>query len=130
MNKLFGTYYKPVMSRGKVLFPARCRSGLTDIIQHEVIEMLADPLIKTLSEPDSLGHQWLVEPADPLDGVFHMEVIDGKQVIFCAFAYPAFYKLGSLGPWDSAGVCKGPFQIPLKTGYGFWRNILGGFTKV
>lgn len=135
IGKLFGTYTPPIISRGifhkgQVLFPARCRSGLVDIIQHEAVEMLADPLVKTLSTPDGLGHQWLVEPADPVDGVFDMQVVDGKQVVFCDFVFPNFYQLGSTGPWDFAGEVKAPFTIPVKTGYGFWKSLSGVFTKV
>ena len=130
INKLFGTYRKAIMSRGKVLYPAKLTSGLTDIIQHEAVEMLADPLIKTLSTPDANSHCWLVEPADPVDGVFDMQVVDGKQVIFCDFVFPNFYQLGSTGPWDFSGAVKAPFTIPVKTGYGFWKNLKGLFVKV
>lgn len=130
INKLFGTYRKAIMSRGKVLYPAKLTSGLTDIIQHEAVEMLADPLVKTLSEPDGNSHQWLVEPADPVDGVFDMQVVDGKQVIFCDFVLPSFYKIAGVAPFDFAGKVVKPFTIPIKSGYGFWRNVLGKFIQV
>ena len=135
LNKLFGGYTPPILSRilrfkGKVLYPAKLKSGLTDIIQHEAVEMLADPLVKTLSSPDGNSHCWLVEPADPVDGVFDMQVVDGKQIIFCDFVFSNYYQLGSTGPWDFSGAVKAPFTIPIKSGYGFWKNILGGFTKV
>ncbi len=135
LNKLFGSYTAPILSRilrfkGKILYPAKLKSGLTDIIQHEAVEMLADPLIKNLSSPDVNGHRWLVEPADPVDGVFDMQVVDDKQVIFCDFVFPNYYELGSTGPWDFAGAVKAPFTIPVKTGYGFWRNLLGKSIKV
>lgn len=130
INKLYGTYTKPIMSRGKVLFPEKCRDGLITVIVHEVIEMLADARIDTFSEPDAQGRKWLIEPADPVVGINYMISLDGKSVILPDFVYPSFYKKDGVAPLDKCGHVKAPFAIPIKTGYGYWRNLLGKFIKV
>ena len=129
-KKIWGTWHPAIMSRGKVLFPARGVDGLVTSAVHEVIEALCDPDIKQFSEPDTKGHQWLMEPEDPVDGIWHMIVVNAHQVVLSDFVYPSFYKKDGVAPFDFAGAVKAPFTIPVKTGYGFWRNLLGGFIKV
>lgn len=131
INKLYGTYTKPIMSRGKILFAEKCRDGLITVIVHEVLEMLGDSHIDTFSEVDpKVGGPWLVEVCDPVAGVNYMIPLDGKQVILPDFVYPNFYKRDGKAPFDKCNQVKAPFTIPVKTGYGFWRNALGKFIKV
>lgn len=138
LNKLYGAYTPPIISRGifhkgQVLYAEKCKEGLITVIVHEVIEMLADPDPfgkSQLSEPDTQGRPWLVEPVDPVDGINYMLKLDGKETILPDFVYPSFYKKDGIAPFSRSGQAKAPFTIPVKTGYGFWRSVKGVFTKV
>jgi hypothetical protein len=121
-----------VSLRARPAVPARpdtIRGGQLSTICHEVIEVLGDPLLQTLADADSSGHQYLREIADPVAGQYYNKVINGINCILPNTCLPNWYKLGATPPYDVMGYCVAPFQRAPK-GYAFWVDKLGKFIKV
>lgn len=109
--------------------PDTIRDGQLATICHEIVEVLADPLIKTTSNPDSLGHNYLREIADPVAGLYYHKLINGVECVLPNTVLPNWYELGSLPPYDVMLFCTAPFQKAPK-GYAYWVDKLGKFIKV
>lgn len=123
----YGTWRKALLGLlGKVILPEYKREGTLTTICHEVAEVLSDPLVTTLSAPDSQGRRWLVEIADPVMGFTYMKVINGHKCIFPDIVFPGFYDFNSTKPLSIMNTPTAPFTIPnpLK-GYAYWMSKLG-----
>lgn len=119
----FGVYRAPFNGRSEYM-----RMGSLGVALHEIAEMLADPLVATKSAPDAQGRQLLREIADPTEGVFKMKLVGGVPCIFPAITLPAWWTLGSSGPWDSAGASKAAFTFPSHLGRAFYFDAGGHLT--
>lgn len=126
---------KPATWIGKYLSPARkemIQAGMLTSLLHEVGEVLSDPLLQSDSSPDTLGHNYLREIADPVFGINYVKVINKINCVFPAVVLPNWYTLGSRGPYDTAGYCSKPFQKSPR-GYAYWVKLVGkvrSFIKV
>ena len=109
--------------------PDTMRGGQLATICHEVIETLMDAGIDTYSSPDALGHNLLVEVADPVHGQYYKVVVNGINCILPNAVLPNWYKMGSTLPYDVMGWCIAPF-VKSPRGYAYWRDKVGNFIKV
>lgn len=92
-------------------------------------EVEGDPLIQTLADPDSQGHRYLREIADPVHGQYYNVLVNGVNCILPNTCLPNWYKLDSSAPYDVMNYCTAPFQKAPR-GYAYWRNEVGQFIKV
>lgn len=121
-----------VTFRARPAVPARpdtIRGGQLSTVCHEIIEVLGDPLLQTLSNPDALGHKYLREVADPVAGQYYNKIIGGVNCVLPNTCLPNWYELGSKAPFDVMNYCTAPFQLAPR-GYAYWVNQLGKFIKV
>jgi hypothetical protein len=121
-----------VTLRARPAVPARpdtIRGGQLSTICHEVIEVLGDPLLQTLSNPDALGRKYLREIADPVAGEYYNKVIGGVNCVLPNTCLENWYNLGSSAPYDVMKTRKAPFELAPR-GYAFWVDANGKFTKV
>ena len=118
---------RPAHWIGKYLSPARkevMQAGMLTNLLHECGEVLGDPLVQSESAPDTLGHDYLREIADPVFGINYVKVVNGVNCVFPAVVLPNWYILGSVGPYDTAGFCTAPFQKSPR-GYAYWVKLVG-----
>jgi len=136
----FGTYYAPKPAvpakkigtftlRARPVTPAKFIAGQLATICHEVAEVLGDPLVKTISNPDSLGHNYLREITDPVHGIYYKATVKGVNCVLPDTVLPNWYELGSNPPYDVMLYCTAPFQKAPK-GYAYWVDKFGKFFKV
>jgi len=120
-----GKFRKGLSFRGKVISKDRYQEGTALVVFHEVIEMLVDPQIMNLSDPDSKGRRWLLEPADHVRGaMYKITAKDGRDVIAPDWTLPAFYKLDTKAPYSYLNSVTTPFTLT-PTGYGYYKDAQG-----
>jgi hypothetical protein len=113
------------LPEGKVFVEEAIRDGASISVtaSHELLEMLADPLTTTYG-PTIGGQQYNVEVGDPVeadeDGYLKLGVLMSN------FTLPAYYELGSVGPWDFRKLLLGPLPDMRPGGYLGWRNVSTG----
>ena len=83
--------------------------AVSEVITHELFEMLADPFINRAVR--ARGEWWLVEVSDPVvnDRWFYPSAT-GKPVAIQSFVTPAWYGTGK-GPFDRNLKIRKPFQL-------------------
>lgn len=125
---------------GKVFVKTTVSAGehWTVVFSHELLEMLGDPYIDSVTFlDDGQGGGWLipVEVCDPVQGeeyAYHV----GKTLV-SDFVYPAWFRQGGTGPWDygrhlsqSLYVLKDSYcsiaPVTLPQG---WQQVFGDLTK-
>jgi len=120
-----GKFRKGLSFKGKVISKDRYQEGTALVVFHEVIEMLVDPQIMNLSDPDSKGRRWLLEPADHVRGaMYKITAKDGRDVIAPDWTLPAFYKLDAKAPYSYLNSVTTPFTLT-PTGYGYYKDAQG-----
>ena len=120
-----GKFRKGLSFKGKVISKDRYQEGTALVVFHEVIEMLVDPQIMNLSDPDSKGRRWLLEPADHVRGaMYKITARDGRDVIAPDWTLPAFYKLDEKAPYSYLNSVTTPFTLT-PTGYGYYKDAQG-----
>jgi len=125
-----GKFRKGLSFKGKVISKDRYQEGTASVVFHEVIEMLVDPGINTVSKPDSQGRTWLMEPADHVrGGLYKITARDGRDVIAPDWTLPAFYDLTAKAPYSYLNLATAPFTLT-PTGYGYYRDSLGALQKI
>lgn len=86
------------------------------VISHELIEMTVDPDLD-LFATDAAGHEWDIEPSDPVEGTQYFKVAEmpwGKiPVAVSDFVLRGYYQPGSSGPWNyvAGRPLAGPFTL-------------------
>jgi hypothetical protein len=124
-NAPLGKFRKGISFKGKVISQDRYQQGTALVVFHEVIEMLVDPQIANLSDPDSKGRRWLLEPADHVRGaMYKITARDGRDVIAPDWTLPAFYKLDAKAPYSYLNSVTTPFTLT-PTGYGYYKDAQG-----
>ena len=132
-NRVFGyyapaSYSKAITSFGKVIkpsvlrTPARYSEGVVTVLIHEILEMLADSNINTLSTPDSTGKEWLVEVCDHVSGIYGIEVINGNTCVIPDATFPSYYDLKGVAPYDLMNSSKTPFDTNSPSFYGYTQD--------
>ena len=140
-NRVFGyyapaSYSKAITSFGKVIkpsvlrTPARYSEGVVTVLVHEILEMLADANINTLSAPDSTGKTWLVEVCDHASGYYGTETVAGNVCVIPDATLPNYYSVGSAAPFDLFGLLKTPFDKSAPKFYAFYKDAFGKFVAV
>lgn len=88
---LFGRYNAKAHLIGK---------GTIAVIAHELIEMLLDPLLKSVSPtPDKDDHHWMLEIADHCYGEYFEITVNGHACVLPNVTLPAYYDLNAKGPY-------------------------------
>lgn len=128
-GRLFGTYIKPLVLKGKTIHGAFYTPGLITTVCHEIAEMLCDPYIQTISSVDAQGRKWLVEVCDHAFGSFQVAIIDGKNLILPDVTTPAFYNLNGKAPFSIFNACPAPFTMTAK-GYAYYMDANGKLVKI
>ena len=140
-NRVFGyyapaSYSKAITSFGKVIkpsvlrTPARYSEGVVTVLVHEILEMLADANINTLSAPDSTGKTWLVEVCDHASGYYGTETVAGNVCVIPDATLPNYYSVGSAAPFDLFGLLKTPFDKSAPKFYAYYKDATGKFVAV
>ena len=91
-GRVYGTYIKPLVIKGKQITPALYTPGLVTTVCHEIAEMLCDPQIKSISAKDTQGRTWLIEVCDHVFGSYQNYTVNGKNCILPDVTTPAFYE--------------------------------------
>lgn len=128
-GRIYGTYLKPMVYKGNLVHPAIYTSGLVTVICHELAEMIGDPLIQSYSKPDSQGREWLIEVCDHVFGSYSYYSVNGNICIIPDVTTPAFYQVGSKGPWSIFGGAPAAFTMT-KSGYGFYKGTNGALERI
>jgi hypothetical protein len=109
----------------------------TVVFTHELLEMLADPYINSVTfiESGSGGFLIPVEVGDPVEGEQYGYTV-GKTL--CTdFVLPSWFRQGTAGPWDHAGHLEQPLYV-LPGGYvsiaeatlpNGWQQVFGDLAK-
>jgi hypothetical protein len=109
---------------------------LSVTVSHEILELLADPDCQRAEQDPRTGYFYALEVGDPVeadtdgysvttktaDGVSH-------QVVVSDFILPAWYKPGSIGPWDYRGLLSRPFQVRAGGYVSIWKDQGGVWTQ-
>lgn len=121
-----------VIRKGQIRSLERFTPGVITTICHEIAEMLADGDIATYTKPDWHGNQWLLEPADWVDGTYFTRTINGNLCVFPNVALPAFSDTtNKVGPYDIMGLVKAPFQPIMPHAYAYAKDPkTGGLVKI
>lgn len=128
-GRLFGTYIKPLVIRGKQIHGGLTTPGLVSTICHEIAEMLVDPVIQNFSAKDSQGRSWLVEVCDHCFGSYMVYVADGTKCIIPDVTTPSYYDLNGSAPYTIFGAVDAPFKLTPK-GYAYYKDASGKLVKV
>ena len=128
-GRLFGTYIKPLIIKGKQIHPGLSTPGLVSVICHEIAEMLCDPQIDNYSKPDSQGRAWLIEVGDHCFGNYFNKVFNNQTCIFPDITTPAFYDLKGKAPFTIGNTLSAPFTMSAK-GYAYYKDATGKLVKV
>ena len=135
VSNRFGTYRPARWSKAfpnkpsTLTTPEYFLGGLLAVLCHEALELIADSDTKTVApHPDSLGHHYLLEPADPVMGSLYMKKINGVNCVFPDAVYPSWYDLNGKSPYSISGKFK-PFEKTAQ-GYAYWINEHGVLVKV
>ena len=124
-NAPLGKFRKGITFKNIVISKDRYQEGTALVVFHEVIEMLVDPQIVNLSDPDSKGRHWLLEPADHVRGaMYKITARDGRDVIAPDWTLPTFYKLDAKAPYSYLNSVATPFTLT-PTGYGYYKDNQG-----
>lgn len=91
---------------------------LSQVISHELLEMLADPMTSTFVK---VGTRFYIqEVCDSPESLDYAYQRDG--VVLSDFVTPAFFRPGHVGPYDFTGHIEKPLQV-LPGGYiSWWQN--------
>ena len=128
-GRLFGTYSRPLIVKGKTIVPPRYTSGLITTICHELAEMLCDPQIQTLSPIDTHNRHWLVEVCDHCFGSYSVFTVGTIKCILPDVTTPSFYNLQGTAPFSILGAATAPFTMTPK-GYGYYKDATGKLIKL
>lgn len=128
-GRLFGTYIKALVVKGKTIHGELYSPGLVSVICHEVAEMLVDPYITTISSEDFKGRKWLIEVCDHVFGSYQVYKSSGTNCVLPDITTPAFYDKNGVGPYSLFNATVAPF-IMTKKGYAYWIDANGKLTKV
>lgn len=85
--------------------------GTLAVVIHEIVEMLGDPLVATVSMPDTKGRKWLREIADPVAKSSYAKAFNGKMCILPDIVLPSFYDVAGKAPFSIAGFATAPFTL-------------------
>ena len=123
--------YRPAVKFKNILIRQEAyQQGTAAIVFHEVVEMLVDPGINTVSKPDSKGRTWLMEPADHVRGLlYRITAKDGRDVIAPNWTLPSFYDVHGVAPYSYVPSVTTPFTLTPE-GYGYWKDANGNLNKL
>jgi len=113
---VYGHYLPKNAAHGEQFTPS-----VVATVCHEIAEMLADGNVATYTQPDSRGHQWLLEPCDWVFGEWWIATVNGNVCVFPNVALDSFHDLNGKAPFDLMGVVKGPFQRSA-AGYAYYLD--------
>lgn len=100
--------------------------GIVSLVaSHEAIEMLVDPNANAFRSMPS-GSSLAFEACDPVQGA---PLYSYAGIQLSNFVLPAYFDIGSAGPWDYLGVLKGP-QTVAPGGYQILKLPDGSYTEV
>lgn len=119
-----GRFRKGITIKGKVIRTDRMQEGTASVVFHEVVEMLVDPNINNISNPDGQGRKWLLEPADHVKGGLYRIPVGGTDVIAPDWTLPAFYDITSKGPYSYLNLATAPFTLTPQ-GYAYYKDANG-----
>lgn len=103
-------------------------NSLSVAISHECCETAGDAGCNLWAD-DFAGTEWAHELCDAVeDGTYPIDVGNGVSVYVSNFVLPAFFVVGSAGPFDQLGTLTAPFQT--KGGYQIKRASGTGETQV
>lgn len=128
-GRLFGTFNKGLVLRGKRITVDRYTPGLVTTLAHEIAEMLCDPQIATVSAVDKQARAWLVEVCDHCFGSYSKFTIGAVNCILPDVTTPAFYNLQGVAPYSINAACPAPFTMTPK-GYAFYKDATGTLVKI
>jgi hypothetical protein len=128
-GRLFGTYIKPLVLKGKQIHGALYTPGLITTICHELAEMLCDQNISTVSGADSLGRNWLVEVCDPVFGFYSNYPVGKTNCVLPDVVTPAFYTTSGVAPFSILGGATAAFKLAPK-GYAYYKDSTGKLIKI
>lgn len=102
---------------------------LSVTVSHEVLELLADPDCQRAEQDLRTGYFYALEVGDPVEAdgdgyVVKIRDAVGTQhsVTVSDFILPAWYKVGSVGPWDHCGLLSKPFQVRAGGYVSIWKG--------
>ena len=144
LHNIYGTYTAPhwsvalwnlartkITRAAKQTSPARYREGIVTVLVHELMEMLADSYIDTVSSPDSTGAAWLIEVADHVSGTYYLDTTDPLHpCIISGATFPSYYSLKGIKPFDTCEFCTTPFDTTSPTFYGYIKSAAGALIKI
>ena len=128
-GRLFGTYVKALIIKGKQLHPGLYTPGLVTVLCHEIAEMLCDPQVATISPVDSKGRHWLVEVCDHCFGSYSNIVVNATNCVLPDVTTPSFYNPTGTTPFSILGACPAPFTMTPK-GYAYYKDDKGMLVKI
>ena len=128
-GRLFGTYLKPLVIKGKQIHGAFYAAGLVTVLCHEIAEMLCDPQIATVSPVDNKGRPWLVEVCDHCFGSYTTFSVGPVNCVLPDVTTPSFYNLNGVAPFSILEACPAPFTMTPK-GYAYYKNESGVLIKI
>jgi hypothetical protein len=128
-GRLFGTYLKPLIIKGKQIHGAFYAAGLVTVLCHEIAEMLCDPQIATVSPVDSKGRPWLVEVCDHCFGSYTTFSVGPVNCVLPDVTTPSFYNLNGVAPFSILGACPAPFTMTPK-GYAYYKDDKGLLQRI
>lgn len=130
-KRVYGSHFRAVTPVGRIFMDTILDEGgasiigipedpdafaVSRVISHELVEMTVDPDLD-LFATDAGGHEWDIEPCDPVQGWQYLKVAEmpwGKvPVPVSDFVRPEYYQEGSSGPWNftTRAQLTGPFSI-------------------
>ena len=123
-RSIFGTYSPALKIKNLTIHGERLTPGVLSIAAHELAEMLIDPQVTHLSDPDGQGRTWLMETCDHTSGSFRLTA-NNVNGILPDFSTPSFYdsKHGSK-PYSYLNVPPAPFTL-VKGAYAFYKDAKG-----
>lgn len=102
---------------------------LSVTISHEIVELLADPDCQKGEQDPNTGYWYALETGDPVEADSDGYTVTVKDaagvshdVTVSDFILPAWYKHGSLGPYDHAHLLSKPFQVRPGGYVSIWRG--------
>ena len=130
-HRPYGTYIAPRYGMIKNLLgrfvksttpttPATFTSGISSVLVHEILEMLADARLDKVSPPDSNNDCWMLEVCDHVAGGYSVEVVNGINIVVPDATLPSYYQLKGSAPFSIYGTAKTPFDTNSPSFYGYW----------
>ena len=129
-----GTLHIPERVYGKFMILAQ---GAVTAAVHEVLEVLVDPKVQSLSgvvagtTKDAQGRAWIMEVCDPVDRNLYRwtDSITKQDCALPDFVFKSFYNTNSKGQVTRGNSVSHPFTLATG-GYAYWEDDKGVLHKV